>query len=111
MKLNGNTVKLGSTDDMDDTEKKSHNKFVGRMLGMLMLFAMYINPASALNSTELTENMDSIAAVIIAMGSIWDALLGMIVALMPLIIVLSILTFITGLIAVILSKVKGGASK
>ena len=66
-----------------------------------------ITLAALTTAQQLALDMGDIAAVITSLGSIWDAMLGMVIDLMPLIIVMAILAFIVGLVAVILNKVKG----
>lgn len=71
--------------------------------------AAYAMPASAaINTTEITQAMADVATIVDSLSALWGALVSMIVGILPLMIILAIISFILGLFATILSKIKSG---
>lgn len=92
-------------------EKKKMIAAKARALAVLfvLLAAMFISPAAAaINVTLITQAMTDIGSIIDSLSTVWTALVNMVIGIMPLMMVLAIIGFITGLFGTILAKIKGG---
>lgn len=108
----GNIITKTITQESEQPTKTQaiHKKNLFKMgLVAMLMVSMFVTPgAAAINTTEITQAMTDIATIIDSLSSVWSALVSMIVGIMPLMIVLAIITFVMGLFAVILGKIKDG---
>lgn len=77
------------------TGKKSKLMRFGPLL-LVALMAMVMPASAAINLTSITADFVSIAGIITASVTVFEALMGLIIALVPIVIVIAIAKFIPG---------------